>query len=162
MQFSFHMQSPQCYLNEFAPFLPVFTQFKESLRAEMKVDGTVDQLRCTHLNISSDNRFQIQGEAILEGMSQPYNSHISGKLQRFYANKEGIIFLNENLLKAQGKTFDILQNLGSCLFQGEISGGYLSVCYFNVFLNVLIINRKCTPQNKKYHFSQFFLPKGVR
>ena len=122
VQFSFHMQSPQCYLNEFAPFLPVFTQFKESLRAEMKVDGTVEQLRCTHLNISSDNRFQIQGEAILEGMSQPYNSHISGKLQRFYANKEGIIFLNENLLKAQGKTFDILQNLGSCLFQGEISG----------------------------------------
>ena len=77
----------------------------------MEVKGTVDQLTCSHLEITADDRqFRLRGDVSLQDLSRPQDAYVYGTLSELSANTRGVGFLV------------LLERLGNVSFQGEISG----------------------------------------
>ena len=56
VHFSFRTLPSQITLKDISPFVPVLAHFKEPITLDMQVKGTVDQLTCSHLEITADDR----------------------------------------------------------------------------------------------------------
>jgi hypothetical protein len=55
VHFSFRTLPSQITLKDISPFVPVLAHFKEPITLDMQVKGTVDQLTCSHLEITADD-----------------------------------------------------------------------------------------------------------
>ncbi len=90
----------------------------------MQVKGTVDQLTCSHLEITADDRqFRLSGRCIASGTSRsPQDAYVYGKLSELPANNRGVGFLVRNLSSNYNGVPPLLERLGDIDFRGEISG----------------------------------------
>lgn len=62
VHFSFRTLPSQITLKDISPFVPILAHFKEPITLDMQVKGTVDQLTCSHLEITADDRqFRLSG-----------------------------------------------------------------------------------------------------
>ena len=62
VHFSFRTLPSQVTLKDISPFVPILSHFKEPVTLDMEVKGTVDQLTCSHLEITADDRqFRLRG-----------------------------------------------------------------------------------------------------
>lgn len=122
LHFSFHLKPSMVTLQDFAPFLPVFSSFKAPLKAEIVAHGTINQLNCSRLAISTlHNHFYLKGDMSFQDLSHPADAYVFAHVSRLYADPEGIAFLNQNL-NGNNQNASILQNLGTVSFHGELSG----------------------------------------
>ena len=65
---------------------------------DMEVKGTVDQLTCSHLEITADDRqFRLRGDVSLQDLSRPQDAYVYGTLSELSANTRGVGFLVRNL-----------------------------------------------------------------
>ena len=70
VHFSFRTLPSQVTLKDISPFVPILSHFKEPVTLHMEVKGTVDQLTCSHLEITADDRqFRLRGDVSLHGLS---------------------------------------------------------------------------------------------
>ena len=53
VHFSFRTLPSQITLKDISPFVPILAHFKEPITLDMQVKGTVDQLTCSHLEITT-------------------------------------------------------------------------------------------------------------
>ena len=58
VHFSFRTLPSQITLKDISPFVPVLSHFKEPITLDMQVKGTVDQLTCSHLEITASSGFR--------------------------------------------------------------------------------------------------------
>ncbi|NDV59955.1 translocation/assembly module TamB domain-containing protein [Bacteroides sp. 519] len=122
VNFSFRMLPSYVTLQDIAPFVPVFNNFKEKLHLELDAHGTVNQLKCPRLFVRSGNQLRISGKVDFQDLSDPENAFIYGKLSNLSANREGIDFLVRNFSKHYSETPPIFSRLGNTAFNGEITG----------------------------------------
>ncbi len=155
VHFSFHIQPSKISLSDFSAFIPIFTQFKESMLIETTVNGTINQLNCPLFILSaSNNHFNIHGNVSLQDLSQPSDAYIYGSLSRLYADPEGISFLMRNLTNSTVPT--TLHNIGTILFQGNISGYFTDLVTYGQIhtdLGTIKTDLKLSTHNKKGTFS---------
>ena len=123
VHFSFRTLPSQITLKDISPFVPVLAHFKEPITLDMQVKGTVDQLTCSHLEITADDRqFQLSGDVSLQELSSPQDAYVYGKLSELSANSRGVGFLVRNLSSNYNGVPPLLERLGDIDFRGEISG----------------------------------------
>ena len=123
VHFSFRTLPSQVTLKDISPFVPILSHFKEPVTLDMEVKGTVDQLTCSHLEITADDRqFRLRGDVSL----QTYRVHkmrmYMELFPNFSANTHGVGFLVRNLSPNYNGVPPLLERLGNVSFQGEISG----------------------------------------
>ena len=123
VHFSFRTLPSQITLKDISPFVPVLAHFKEPITLDMQVKGTVDQLTCSHLEITADDRqFRLSGDVSLQELSSPQDAYVYGKLSELSANNRGVGFLVRNLSSNYNGVPPLLERLGDIDFRGEISG----------------------------------------
>lgn len=123
VHFSFRTLPSQITLKDISPFVPVLAHFKEPITLDMQVKGTVDQLTCSHLEITADDRqFRLSGDVSLQELSSPQDAYVYGKLSELSANSRGVGFLVRNLSSNYNGVPPLLERLGDIDFRGEISG----------------------------------------
>ena len=123
VHFSFRTLPSQVTLKDISPFVPVLSHFKEPVTLDMEVKGTVDQLNCSHLEITADDRqFRLRGDVSLQDLSHPQDAYIYGTLSELSANTRGVGFLVRNLSHNYNGVPPVLERLGDVSFRGEISG----------------------------------------
>lgn len=123
VHFSFRTLPSQITLKDISPFVPVLSHFKEPITLDMQVKGTVDQLTCSHLEITADDRqFRLSGDVSLQELSNPQDAYVYGKLSELSANSRGVSFLVRNLSSNYNGVPPLLERLGDIDFRGEISG----------------------------------------
>lgn len=123
VHFSFRTLPSQVTLKDISPFVPILSHFKEPVTLDMKVKGTIDQLKCSHLEITAaDKQFRLRGEVSLQDLSHPQDAYVYGTLSELSANTRGIGFLVRNLGPNYNGVPFILERLGDVNFRGEISG----------------------------------------
>ena len=98
VRFSFRTLPSQITLKDISPFLPALSHFKEPISLDMEVKGTVNQLTCSHLEITADNRqFRLKGDVALQDLSHPQDAYVFGTLSELTATTRGVGFLVRNL-----------------------------------------------------------------
>ena len=123
VHFSFRTLPSQITLKDISPFVPILAHFKEPITLDMQVKGTVDQLTCSHLEITADDRqFRLSGDVSLQELSSPQDAYVYGKLSELSANNRGVGFLVRNLSSNYNGVPPLLERLGDIDFRGEISG----------------------------------------
>ncbi|MDD3037655.1 translocation/assembly module TamB [Bacteroides sp.] len=123
VRFSFRTMPSQITLKDISPFIPALAHFKEPITLDMEVNGTVDQLNCSHLEITADDRqFRIVGDVSLQDLSHPQDAYVFGTLSELTANTRGVGFLVRNLSSNYNGVAPVLQHLGDISFRGEVSG----------------------------------------
>ncbi len=123
VRFSFRTLPSQVTLKDISAFVPVLSHFKESLALDMEVKGTVDQLTCSRLEITADDRqFRLRGDVSLQDLSHPQDAYVYGTLSELSANTRGVGFLVRNLNQNYNGVPPVLERLGDVNFRGEISG----------------------------------------
>ncbi len=123
VHFSFRTLPSQVTLKDISPFVPVLSHFKEPVTLDMEVKGTVDQLNCSHLEITADDRqFRLRGDVSLQDLSHPQDAYVYGTLSELSANTRGVGFLVRNLSHNYNGVPPVLERLGDVSFRGEISG----------------------------------------
>ena len=123
VRFSFRTLPSQITLKEISPFVPALSHFTEPITLDMEVKGTVDQLTCSRLEITADERqFRLKGDMSLQDLSHPQNTYVYGTLSELTASAPGISFLLRNLSHDYKGVPPILERLGGVSFQGDISG----------------------------------------
>lgn len=120
VNFSFRMKPSRITLQDLSAFVPAFGSFRETLQTEIIASGSLNNLKCSKLSLSSPGRhFYMQGDASLQDLSQPDNAYVFANLSRWQADREGVSFLLRNF---GNNTSRALQNLGNISFRGELSG----------------------------------------
>ena len=90
---------------------------------DMEVQGTVDQLTCSHLEITADDRqFRLRGDVSLQGLSRPQDAYVYGTLSELSANTRGVGFLVRNLSHNYNGVPPVLERLGDVNFRGKFPG----------------------------------------
>lgn len=133
VRFSFKAQPSHVTLSDISSFVPPLEHFKEKISLELTAEGTLDQLNCTKLIITSDNRLSLNGNIWLQDLTRPSDTFIYGTLSHFLANREGVDFLVRNFSRNYDDTPDVLKRLGDLSFSGEISGYFNDLVTYGVF-----------------------------
>lgn len=118
----FHLKPSDIAPQDIAAFVPAFRSFKEPLKIELKVNGTLDNLRFPTLSIQAGNHFQLRGDISLKNLTSPERRNINGHLSRLYADSLGMELLVRNFSNDYQGVPSILKNLGTISFQGELAG----------------------------------------
>lgn len=128
VRFSFRTLPSQITLKDISPFLPALSHFKEPISLDMEVKGTVNQLTCSHLEITADNRqFRLKGDVALQDLSHPQNAYVFGTLSELTATTRGVGFLVRNLSHDYNGVPPVLERLGNVSFRGEVSGYFTDI-----------------------------------
>ena len=94
----------------------------------MEVKGTVNQLTCSHLEITADNRqFRLKGDVALQDLSHPQDAYVFGTLSELTATTRGVGFLVRNLSHDYNGVPPVLERLGNVSFRGEVSGYFTDI-----------------------------------
>ena len=128
VRFSFRTLPSQITLKDISPFLPALSHFKEPISLDMEVKGTVNQLTCSHLEITADNRqFRLKGDVALQDLSHPQDAYVFGTLSELTATTRGVGFLVCNLSHDYNGVPPVLERLGNVSFRGEVSGYFTDI-----------------------------------
>ena len=128
VRFSFRTLPSQITLKDISPFLPALSHFKEPISLDMEVKGTVNQLTCSHLEITADNRqFRLNGDVALQDLSHPQDAYVFGTLSELTATTRGVGFLVRNLSHDYNGVPPVLERLGNVSFRGEVSGYFTDI-----------------------------------
>ena len=128
VRFSFRTLPSQITLKDISPFLPALSHFKEPISLDMEVKGTVNQLTCSHLEITADNRqFRLKGDVALQDLSHPQDAYVFGTLSELTATTRGVGFLVRNLRHDYNGVPPVLERLGNVSFRGEVSGYFTDI-----------------------------------
>lgn len=128
VRFSFRTLPSQITLKDISPFLPALSHFKEPISLDMEVKGTVNQLTCSHLEITADNRqFRLKGDVALQDLSHPQDAYVFGTLSELTATTRGVGFLVRNLSHDYNGVPPVLERLGNVSFRGEVSGYFTGI-----------------------------------
>ena len=128
VRFSFRTLPSQITLKDISPFLPALSHFKEPISLDMEVKGTVNQLTCSHLEITADNRqFRLKGDVALQDLSHPQDAYVFGTLSELTATTRGVGFLGRNLSHDYNGVPPVLERLGNVSFRGEVSGYFTDI-----------------------------------
>lgn len=128
VRFSFRTLPSQITLKDISPFLPALSHFKETISLDMEVKGTVNQLTCSHLEITADNRqFRLKGDVALQDLSHPQDAYVFGTLSELTATTRGVGFLVRNLSHDYNGVPPVLERLGNVSFRGEVSGYFTDI-----------------------------------
>ena len=128
VRFSFRTLPSQITLKDISPFHPALSHFKEPISLDMEVKGTVNQLTCSHLEITADNRqFRLKGDVALQDLSHPQDAYVFGTLSELTATTRGVGFLVRNLSHDYNGVPPVLERLGNVSFRGEVSGYFTDI-----------------------------------
>ena len=128
VRFSFRTLPSQITLKDISPFLPALSHFKEPISLDMEVKGTVNQLTCSHLEITADNRqFRLKGDVALQDLSHPQDAYVFGTLSELTATTRGVGFLVRNLSHDYNGVPPVLERLGNVSFRGKVSGYFTDI-----------------------------------
>jgi len=128
VRFSFRTLPSQITLKDISPFLPALSHFKEPISLDMEVKGTVNQLTCSYLEITADNRqFRLKGDVALQDLSHPQDAYVFGTLSELTATTRGVGFLVRNLSHDYNGVPPVLERLGNVSFRGEVSGYFTDI-----------------------------------
>ena len=128
VRFSFRTLPSQITLKDISPFLPALSHFKEPISLDMEVKGTVNQLTCSHLEITADYRqFRLKGDVALQDLSHPQDAYVFGTLSELTATTRGVGFLVRNLSHDYNGVPPVLERLGNVSFRGEVSGYFTDI-----------------------------------
>ena len=128
VRFSFRTLPSQITLKDISPFLPALSHFKEPISLDMEVKGTVNQLTCSHLEITAVNRqFRLKGDVALQDLSHPQDAYVFGTLSELTATTRGVGFLVRNLSHDYNGVPPVLERLGNVSFRGEVSGYFTDI-----------------------------------
>lgn len=128
VRFSFRTLPSQITLKDISPFLLALSHFKEPISLDMEVKGTVNQLTCSHLEITADNRqFRLKGDVALQDLSHPQDAYVFGTLSELTATTRGVGFLVRNLSHDYNGVPPVLERLGNVSFRGEVSGYFTDI-----------------------------------
>lgn len=120
--FTARMFPSRITLADLKAFVPAFSSFKDPLQLEFRANGTLDELHCPYLSITSGKHFTLSGNVMFQDLSHPEETYIFGKLSNLYADREGIGLFYRNFNANNPDTPPILQRIGNVRFTGEISG----------------------------------------
>lgn len=135
---------------------PALDHFKDPIELQLKVSGTLDQLDCPVLEVSSGEKLQLKCEAAFQNLSNPREAFIFGKLSKLSLDQEGIEFLFKNLVSEESKLPAPLINLGDISFEGEIAGYFTDLVTYGIFksdVGAIKTDLKVTTNFDKHYFS---------
>nr|WP_294480123.1 translocation/assembly module TamB domain-containing protein [uncultured Bacteroides sp.] len=133
VHFSFRTLPSQITLKDISAFVPALSHFKEPVTLDMEVKGTVNQLTCSHLEVTADDRqFRLRGDVSLQDLSHPQDAYVYGTLSELSANTRGVGFLVRNLSHNYNGVPPILERLGDVSFRGEVSGYFTDIVTYGL------------------------------
>lgn len=132
VRFSFRMLPSDIAPCDLSAFVPALSPFKEKLQIAVETNGTVNQLNCPHLSITSGQHFHLRGDVSLQDLSRPQDAFVFGNLSSLYADPEGVAFFVRNLSKNYTGVPPILQQLGTISFSGEVSGYFTDLVTYGI------------------------------
>lgn len=133
VRFSFRTQPSHVTLRDISPFVPALVNFKDKVRLAIDVNGTLNQLNCSLLEIETGEQFKLKGDVSFQDLSDPKNTYVFGNLSNLSINSAGIGFLVRNLSPNSAGVPPILQRLGDISFRGEISGYFTDLVTYGLF-----------------------------
>ncbi len=122
--FTFHLLPSEVTLQDISPFIPAFRDFAEPLEVEVEAQGSMNNLACHELRISSGQHFLLKGDVSLQQLSNPDKAGISGNLSQLYADPEGMAFWVRNMNGGSTEVPPALQHLGTVAFHGTVAGRF--------------------------------------
>lgn len=120
-RFSVHLKPSEVTLQDIAAFVPNLKTFRDKIFVELLAEGTINDLHLPILKVNG-NHLRINGDADIQGIGHPEQASIRGQLGEVYADPEGLAFLMRNLSNNFDELPDVIRNLGSIHFNGNISG----------------------------------------
>ena len=137
VHFATKMMPSYITLRDLSAFVPTFSNFKDRINISFKAKGSINQLDCDYLSISSNENFQLLANASFQELSDLNNAFIYGQISRLSVSNKGVDFIFRNLSAEDKATPSVLSHLGDVSFNGEISGYFTDlVTYGNLHTDI--------------------------
>ena len=121
-RFEARMPASQVTLADLKAFVPAFSSFRDALQVEMRAEGTLNELHCPYLSVTSGKHFTLLGNVLFQDLAHPEDTYVFGKLSNLRADRDGVSFFYKNLSKGGSGVPPVLERIGNVRFTGEVSG----------------------------------------
>jgi hypothetical protein len=169
LAFRFHLNSSTIAPKDISAFIPALRNFKDILSIEAKASGKVNDIKVESLRLGYGDKMNLVANAEIKDVLKKDELYLLGSVDKFFVNKAGIEGLSKNLTANKVNVPDMVRNLGSVSFSGDLSGylnklvafGTLETDLGNVQTEILlgILPGKGTFLNGKISSSNFRIGK---
>ncbi len=142
--------------SDIAPLSTAFSHFQDPIELQFEVKGSVGEIECPYIEVSSGDILHLRCEALLQGLPNISNAFVYGKVSELYLNQKGINFLVKNFAADESKTPAIADNIGDISFKGEITGYFSDLVTYgtlNSGVGAIKTDVKLTTNKEKESFS---------
>lgn len=156
VEFSLKTLPSYITLGDLSPFVPNLKNFKERINLALELNGTLNQLNCSRIDLNGDNHLFLQGSGLIEDLYKPSDMFIYADLAQLAVDQKGIDFLLRNLSENYTGIPPLLQKLGTASFKGELSGYLDDFVTYGIFksdIGQLRTDVKFTDYNEKGYFT---------
>jgi len=117
-------------LQDFSGFIPAFRQFSEKMTVSGQINGFLNNLSMDYLNVEYDNNMILQANMKIKNILHNEEAFLSGKISELRLSAQTITDIANNFSKDEIRMPEMIRNLGTIRFRGDISG----------YLNNLVAN----------------------
>ena len=131
--FNLNLSPSQLSLRDISAFVPALKHFDTPVEVQLQAHGRVNQIEVPVLSLSADNEITLDAHASLLGISRPAESYLFGQVNELRVTPAGLMLLINNFSPNKKERPEIVNQLGTIRFTGDISGFFTNmVAYGNV------------------------------
>jgi len=120
----------QICLHDLSAFIPAFSHFNDVVELSAEASGYINDIDMKHLTIRQKEDLFFNGRMELKGITQPGETYVFGKVNRFFVTTNGLHKLANNFNKQPIRLPAPVVQLGTVNFSGEISGFFDNLVAF--------------------------------
>ena len=114
--------SSAIYLHDFSPFVPAFRNFTDHVELSAKASGYINDINLERLTLRYSDKMNFTGQMALKGITTPEETYLFGKVNNMFITNDGLYGIVNNFNENQVSLPQVVNNLGTINFTGEISG----------------------------------------
>jgi len=123
----------QVCLRDLSPFVPAFTNFRDTIEISAEATGYINNIDLKHLTLQYSDKMFLSGKMEMRGITNPEETYVFGQINQMYITNEGLSGMVNNFSEQPITLPDPIHRLGTLRFTGEISGFFDNLVAFGQF-----------------------------
>lgn len=118
---------------DISAFVPALKNFEEVLTIKTHISGSIDNIKVQDLTLDYGSKMHLSSNVEVKDLKDKEKTYILGSIDNLTVTTDGIKGLLNNFSKKETQLPNIVKNLGTITFQGDISGYLNALTAFGSF-----------------------------
>lgn len=111
-------------LQDIAPFVPVLSNFSDTIEIFAHADGRVNDMKLHNLTLNYSDKMRLIGKMALKEITEPQKAFVQGEVEDMFVTPEALNYIINSFSKKPFAMPAPLVKLGTINFSGKLSGHF--------------------------------------